>query len=105
MTLFSAACLALATAVPPGAILTDVPSKPDTKARYVFYLHGRILEVQGRNAVSPDFGKYEYDAILAALAAPGFTVVSEVRGDGAGDEFAAKVARQIRALKAAGVPS
>ena len=97
--------LALALAIAAGPILTDVPSQPDPEARYVFYLHGRILEVQGRDAVSPDFGKYEYDAILEALAAPGFTVVSEIRKDGAGDEFAAKVAGQIRALKAAGVPS
>ena len=97
--------LAAFLAIVPGPIVTDVPAKPDPKARYVFYLHGRILEVQGRNAVSPDFGPYEYDAILAALAAPGFTVVSEIRRDGAGDEFADRVAGQIRALKAAGVPS
>ena len=97
--------LAAALATAAGPILTDVPAKPDPDARYVFYLHGRILEVQGRNAVSPDFGKYEYDAILQALAAPGFTVVSEVRPDGTGDEYAEKVAGQIRALKAAGVPS
>jgi len=97
--------LAAVLATAAGPILADVPAQPDPKARYVFYLHGRILEVQGRNAVSPDFGTYEYDAILAALAAPGFTVVSEVRRDGAGDEFAERVAGQIRALKAAGVPS
>ena len=97
--------LAAVLAAAAGPILAEVPVKPDPDARYVFYLHGRILEAQGKNAVSPEFGKYEYDAILAALAAPGFTVVSEIRRDGAGDEFAEKVAAQIRALKAAGVPS
>jgi hypothetical protein len=97
--------LAAVLAAVAGPILTDVPAQPDPKARYVFYLHGRILEEQGRNAVSPDFGKYEYDAILQALAAPGYTVVGEIRGKGAGDEFADKVAGQIRALRAAGVPS
>jgi hypothetical protein len=88
-----------------GQVLTTVPARPDPKARYVFYLHGRILEVQGRSAVSPDFGPYEYDAILAALAANGATVVSEVRRDGAGREFVDRVAGQVRALKSAGVPS
>ena len=105
MTLLFGACLALATSVAPGAILADVPAKPDPKSRYVFYLHGRILEVQGRNAVSPDFGRYEYDAILAALAARGATVIGEIRRDGAGQEFVERVAGQVRALTAAGVPA
>ena len=103
--ILAAALLALVTPVGPGPILTDVPARPDPKARYVFYLHGRILETQGRRAVSPDFGPYEYDAILEALAARGLAVVSEVRKDGAGREFVDKVAGQVRRLKAAGVPS
>jgi hypothetical protein len=89
----------------PGPILADVPARPDAKARYLFYLHGRILEIQGRKAVSPDFGAYEYDAILAALAASGATVISEVRTGDAGQEFVDKVVRQVQRLRAAGVPA
>ena len=95
----------LAAAALVGQVLAEVPEKPDPKARYVFYLHGRILEVQGRRAVSPDFGPYQYDAILSALAARGATVIAEVRKDGAGREFVDRVVAQVRALKAAGVPS
>jgi dienelactone hydrolase len=97
--------LALVTPVSPGPVLTDVPARPDPRVRYVFYLHGRILEIQGRQAVSRDFGRYEYDAILRALAARGFTVISEVRTGDAGQEFVDKVARQVRRLRAAGVPA
>ena len=97
--------LAFVTPVTAGPVLTDVPEKPDRSVRYVFYLHGRILETQGRQAVSPDFGPYEYDAILGALAARGFTVISEVRTGDAGQEFVDKVVTQVRRLRRAGVPA
>jgi hypothetical protein len=86
-------------------IFEDVPAAPDPNRRYVFYLHGRILEVQGRNARSPDFGRYEYDGILRALAGRGLLVISEVRRGDAGLAFVEHVAAQVRRLKAAGVPS
>ena len=85
-------------------ILTDVPAAPDRAASYLLYLHGRIVEEQGRKAVSPDFGPYQYDAILEAFASRGFTVVSEVRQPGAGMPFVQKVAGQVHRLLAAGVP-
>jgi acetyl esterase/lipase len=90
---------------PARPILTDVPADPDPGAHYLFYLHGRILEVQGRNAVSPDFGPYQYDAILQAFAGRGFTVVSELRQGEAGLPFATRVAGQVRRLLAAHVPA
>jgi hypothetical protein len=85
-------------------ILTDAPAAPDPAASYLFYIHGRILELGGRNAVSPDFGPYQYDAILQAFATRGFTVISEVRQGEAGMPFVHKVAEEARRLLAAGVP-
>jgi hypothetical protein len=85
-------------------ILERVPESPDPKAHYLFYLHGRIIEVQGPEAVSPDFGPYEYQRLLETFADRGFVVVAEVREDGAGREFAEATARQVRRLLAAGVP-
>jgi metallo-beta-lactamase class B len=95
-----------AAAAPPavGRVLTDVPSPADPQGRYVLYLHGRILEEQGRQAVSPDFGRYEYDAVLRALADRGFTVIGEVRPRGTGPEYPRRVAGQVRRLLEAGVP-
>jgi len=105
MKVLAAVVFGLVVPITPGAILTDVPATPDARTRYVFYVHGRIIESQGRNAVSPDFGRYEYDAILAALAARGFTVITEVRTVDAGQEFVDKLALQIRLLRAEGVPA
>jgi dienelactone hydrolase len=94
----------LAVASDEGRILEHVPDAPDPDARYVFYLHGRIIEVQGPEAVSPDFGRYEYRKILETFATPGFQVVAEVREDGAGAEFVEATAAQVRRLLEAGVP-
>ena len=101
LALVLASCVAVASDAP--RLLERVPESPDPEARYLFYLHGRIIEVQGPEAVSQDFGRYEYDRILQAFVERGFTVVAEVRKDGAGREFAVATARQVRALLDAGV--
>lgn len=97
--------LVLVAAVAAGEILGEAPAAPDPAARYLFYLHGRILEDQGRDAVSPDFGRYEYDAILKALAASGATVIGEVREKDAGEPFVRRLVAQVRRLRGAGVPA
>ena len=33
-------------------VLDSVPATPDPKTRYLIYVHGRIIEEQGRQAVS-----------------------------------------------------
>jgi predicted esterase len=98
-------CLCLEARAATHAIHADVPALIDPKARYLIYLHGRILELQGRQAVSPDFGRYEYDAILKALAGKGLVVISELRGPDTGPAYAKKVAAQVRKLVTAGVPA
>jgi len=47
--------------------------KAGNSTRYIFYLHGRIVEVQGANALSQQYGKYEYDSIIQALKDMGKT--------------------------------
>ncbi|MGE0043126.1 MAG: alpha/beta hydrolase [Vicinamibacterales bacterium] len=90
---------------PRGAVLGRLPAAPDPAARYVIYLHGRIIEEQGRRPTDARWGVYEYDAILGTLARDGATVVSEQRPSGTGiDAFAAHVADQVRDLLDAGVP-
>jgi len=88
-----------------GPILTEAPPSPDPGREYLFYLHGRIVQEQGRKAVSPDYGPYEYDAILSGLASAGFVVIGEVRPRGTeATAYADRVAGQIRRLLKAGVP-
>ena len=103
--LSSAAFLILVLVAPALAQTTyEVPSKADPKARYLFYLHGRIVE-QGRRPKSEEYGFYEYDQILETLSKHGFVVISEQRPKGIDiEKYAAKVAEQVRKLIKDGVP-
>ena len=88
-----------------GAVWRDIPPSVDANAKYLFYLHGRIIEEQGINAVSPTFGAYEYERILQTFVEKGFIVISEPRPKGTEiEKYAAHVARQIKTLLQAGVP-
>ena len=71
---------------------------------FVFYLHGRIIEDAGRRPTHPDFGVYEYDEVLEALAVPGVAVISEARGPQTDvTSYASTIVSQIVELFAAGV--
>ena len=85
-------------------IFEDIPDRPDPRGRYALYVHGRILEEQGVGAVSADFGLYQYEAILQALASRGFTVISERRAGDPGADYPKKLAARVRKLLQAGVP-
>src|SRR5688572_16409799 len=79
---------------------------PPKQPHYLFYLHGRIVEDQGPAGVSPKFGRYDYPGILAAFRARGLRVVSEVRPSGTDPSaYADKIAGQVRALLARGIPA
>lgn len=86
-----------------GAAPATMPiASPDK--HYLFYLHGRIIEDQGPQGVSPRFGRYDYPGILAAFRARGLEVVSEVRPrDTDPGIYADRVVGEIRELLAHGV--
>lgn len=89
-----------------GPVLRDVPEKIDAGARYLFYLHGRIVETGGVRPRHERHGFYEYEEILRALAARGFHVISEPRpADTEHLAYARKVTGQIERLLASGVPA
>ncbi len=74
--------------------------------RYVFYLHGRIVELQGADAVSETYGKYEYRAILETFQKENYHVISEVRPDTTTlFPYAEKIKQEINALLKQGVPA
>jgi hypothetical protein len=82
------------------------PNSIDVTKRYMFYLHGKIIEDQGIPAISPDYGEYEYKAILERLSGYGFVVISEQRAKNTdGMEYARKVAEQVTTLLDVGVPA
>jgi hypothetical protein len=87
------------------AIFPDIPAKIDTRATYLFYLHGAIVENKGVKAVSERFGVYEYEKILEIFKDKGFTVISEARPQHThAGQYAAKVVDQVKRLLQAGVP-
>jgi hypothetical protein len=93
------------TGMAQGALWKDIADKVDPKARYLFYLHGRIIEEQGIRPTSPRFGVYEYEKILQTLVDKGFVVISEARPKGTDmAEYANKVVGQIQTLLKVGVP-
>jgi hypothetical protein len=82
------------------------PVSIDPSKKYLFYLHGKIIEEQGIHAVSPDYGEYEYAAILNKLAGYGFIVISEQRENNAEvTKYAARIKGQVAELLDAGVSS
>jgi len=88
-----------------GIILSDVPQKVKTKARYLFYISGYIVEAGNTRPTSPKFGVYEYEQILETFKQSGFVVISEARKQSPEIEpYAAKVAEQVKRLLKAGVP-
>jgi pimeloyl-ACP methyl ester carboxylesterase len=88
-----------------GVILRSVPAKVDTKARYLFYLHGYIVEAGNPRPTSPKFGVYEYEQILTAFSRQGLVVISEARQkDPEIEPYANKVASEVTQLINAGVP-
>jgi hypothetical protein len=78
---------------------TSAPKKIDRSSRYIFYLHGKIIEEQGANAFSKEYGKYEYQKILDTLTKAGFVVISEQRPKNTESEkYASRVVAQIDSL-------
>lgn len=88
-----------------GEVLSGLPDTPDPDHRYVIYLHNLWLENQSPGVPHPEFGDYEFNAILHALAGPGLSVIGEVRPRGADPHAAAqRIADQVSTLLDAGVP-
>jgi hypothetical protein len=75
---------------------------------YLFYLHGKIVEDQGADAVDTEhgFGAYQYKDILNAFRKEKFIVNSEVRGKNTDvEEYAEKIKKQIDSLLHTGIPA
>lgn len=74
--------------------------------KYVFYLHGRIIENQGPRAVDSvnGFGAYRYFDILDSLRQRKFIVLSEARSKNTDSEtYAFKIKKQIDSLLRLGI--
>lgn len=74
------------------------------KTKHIFYIHGRIIEIQGKNAISEEFGKYEFDNIIKAIKVENSIVHAEIRNTNVDvKEYAHYVSKQIDSLIKTGV--
>lgn len=86
------------------AIYKNVPDQVDVRAKYLFFLHGQIVENQGLRPTSPRFGVYEYQKILETFKSKGFIVISEARPKNTDIwKYSQKVKAQVTKLLSAGV--
>lgn len=90
-----------------GAIHKDVPQKVDPNKRYLIYLHGAWPESRPLSEPHPKRGLFEYEKILAGLAARDFEVISELRRTKVNPRKYARerVMPQIKSLIDKGVPA
>ena len=83
-----------------------MPTNIITGQHYLFYLHGKIIEDQGVNAIDTinGYGAYQYEDILNAFRKANFTVLGEVRPKDTNPvEYAHKVVHQVDSLLQNGV--
>ena len=98
-----AACASMSVH-PHREIFDDVPATIDPGARYLFHMHGWVVERYGpAGAVSVD--RYYWRWTVEAFADREFVVISEARASTDVQAYALTVARQVARLRAAGVPS
>jgi len=87
-----------------GEIIDKPPRNPNPDARYVFYLHGQIVQDVGPRPTHPQYGLYDYPLILEILASQGLTVISERREKGTDrEQYARSVIKQVNKLLDDGV--
>ena len=85
-------------------LLYELPWIMKPSAEYVFFLHGRTVEMMGLNGIHPRFGIYDYYGIVTALKLAGFTVICEIRPKRMKlDKYAGKIVRQINTLMTNGI--
>ncbi|WP_179022491.1 alpha/beta hydrolase [Winogradskyella forsetii] len=67
--------------------------------RFIFFLHNRFLEEHELNELHPEFGRTEYDEIIAKFKRGGLKVISEKRnGNVNAREYAIGIVNQIDSL-------
>lgn len=85
-------------------LLIACSTSVQNEKKYIYYLHGRIIEIQGKDAVSTAYGRYEFDSIVMALSAKEHIVIAEVRNENVDYlDHANKVSKEIDSLIKKGV--
>ncbi|MGN7811538.1 alpha/beta hydrolase [Flavobacterium sp. 22076] len=77
---------------------------PNKDQRYVFFLHNKFIEENDLNTAHPEYGKAEYNEILASFRKDNFIVFSEKRKKNTNAaDYAEKIVKQIKSLLKKGI--
>jgi hypothetical protein len=80
----------------------EKPAKQDQ--RYIFFLHNAFVEQNDLNVAHPEYGKAEYNEILASFRKDNFIVFSEKRKKNTNAaDYAEKIVKQIKGLLKKGI--
>ncbi|WP_264551301.1 alpha/beta hydrolase [Flavobacterium sp. N2038] len=72
--------------------------------RYIFFLHNAFVEQNDLNVAHPEYGKAEYNEILASFRKDNFIVFSEKRKKNTNAaDYAEKIVKQIKGLLKKGI--
>lgn len=87
-----------------GTLYTSFPETVYPSEKYVFYSHGLIVEGENVMPVDERWGVYDFIAVRQALQDPDYNLISYHRAENTiADEFAKKLANDVRKLIARGV--
>ena len=90
----------------PGIEYSSIPDQVNPDEYYIFYIHGAIIETEGVDAVSPEFGLYEFSKILEYFSENGYNVIAEIRGPTSDSEpYTDHIIESVKYLHSQGVPS
>lgn len=85
-------------------LLIGCTTNTQNNKKHIYYLHGRIIEIQGKNAISEEYGKYEFDSIVTALSDKDHIVIAEIRTENVDYiDYANKVSKEIDSLISTGI--
>jgi len=87
------------------SVIKEPPANPDPNARYIFLMFGLQTELLGPDSYNQHYQKrYETTALSKTFSNLGYTVIVEMRPrNTVSEEYAAKVATQVRQLISQGV--
>lgn len=87
-----------------GSITSGIPDEINSHGKYVFYLHGAIIEKGDLRPVHPRYGLYDYPAVIEALAVDNIQLITEQREFNVNHlAYAEKLISQISTLIELGV--
>lgn len=106
LALVTACLLSLSHNAIAGDIFWRFPNKISPSEKYLFYIHGKIIETDGVSPISPRFGLYQFHRIVTGLAKGEANVIARVRrGETDPNADAFRLGNEIRYMLKNGVPA